>query len=224
MRHEVKAWSPLWLEFSGMPQFLAEKGRNPGTWSIFKKIVELDCALNPVPGIVQISLVDLAERCGLTPVLARKLAKVLQKLGILACFLPETDEEEAFFKIKTPLSTPRSPDEVRALHAELFASEGHYFRYAHSEDEEEKDDSDDVLLKEVVDLYLNTIGMKMNTFVLDELRLIRQRFPIEMIRQTFRRAAKNEIHSLAWIMRELIRQKRKLDEKKGEETDCLPEV
>ncbi|MGB9692653.1 MAG: hypothetical protein ACPL7D_10865 [Candidatus Sumerlaeaceae bacterium] len=224
MRYEQKVWAPLWLELSGLPFFLAEKARTPVAWSIFKKIVELDCALNPVPGIVQISLDDLAKRCGAKADIVRRTMKALQKLGILACFLPETDEEEAFFQVKTPLHTPLSPDEVRGHHPELFAAEGHYFRYAQATEGSEYDDSEDVLLKEVVDLYLNAIGLKLNAFVLDELRLIRQRFPIDLIRQTFRRAAKNDIHSLGWVMKELIRQKRKLDEEKGEDAESLPEM
>ena len=69
------------------------------------------------------------------------------------------------------------------------------------------------VLQEIVDLYFNAVGLKMNAFVLDELRLLRQQFPIEQVRKVFRRAQVNEIRSLHWILRELVRARKK-DEKK----------
>jgi DNA-binding Lrp family transcriptional regulator len=226
MRYEQKAWAPLWLEFSGLPQLLASKVRGGAGWPLFKKIVELDCAANPQPGVVEIAIVDLAERTGLSPEVIRRTVATLRKLDLVLCFLPDNDEEAALFRVKVPLATPRPPSEIRQLHPELFGPEGHYFRYVDSAeaDQEQQDDSEDLLLKEIVDLYLNIIGVKMNAFILDELRLIRQRFPIEMIRRTFRRAAANEIHSLGWVVRELIRQKRTLDEKKAESESDVPQV
>jgi hypothetical protein len=64
-------------------------------------------------------------------------------------------------------------------------------------------------LQRVVDLYLNTIGFKMNTFVLDELRLLCQRFEMEDVEKTFTRAAKNDIRRLGWVAKELYRVNRK---------------
>jgi DNA-binding Lrp family transcriptional regulator len=223
MRYEQKVWAPLWIELSGLPELLTEKVRPAGGWQLFKKIVELDCTTNPRPGTLEIPVTDLARRTGLKPTVIRKLVPKLRKLKLIASFLPDHDEEEALFQIKVPLPTPIPWDEVRRLHPEYFRREGHYFRYAMQESGEE-DDSDDVLLKEIVDMYFNTVGTKMNAFILDELRLIRQQFPIDLIRRTFFRARKNEIHSFPWIMRELMRQKRSTDDKKADGTDDMPEM
>ena len=56
--------SPEWLELSGLPELLNTKSRM-GTWSVFKKIVELDCAKNSIPGIVEISASELSEMVGI---------------------------------------------------------------------------------------------------------------------------------------------------------------
>ncbi|MCX7625236.1 MAG: hypothetical protein N2Z21_03375 [Candidatus Sumerlaeaceae bacterium] len=225
MRYEQKVWAPLWLELSGLPNLLNAKIRGGAGWLLFKKVVELDCALNPQPGVVEISIANLAERTGVAPELLRRAAASLRKIGVLTYFLPDNDEEEALFRIKVPLPTPRSPAEIRQLYPEMFATEGHFFRYVDADQLETNEaETEDLLLKEIVDLYLNIIGVKMNAFILDELRLIRQRFPIEMVRRTFRRAAANDIHSLAWVVRELIRQKRTLDEQKAENEPDLPKV
>lgn len=224
-RYEQKTWAPLWLEFSGLPELLNSKIRGGTGWLLFKKIVELDCSLNPQPGIVEISLVELSQRTGLSVESVRRGAAALRKLEVIASFLPDNDEEEALLRIKVPLSTPRPPAELKQLYPHLFGSEGHYFRYVDPQEAGINEfEEDDPLLKEIVDLYFNVIGVKMNAFILDELRLIRQRFPMEMVRRTFRRAATNEIHSLAWVVRELIRQKRTFDEQKAENESDLPKV
>lgn len=224
-RYEQKAWAPLWLEFSGLPELLNRKIRGGIGWLLFRKIVELDCALNPRPGIVEISLAELSQRTGLSLESVRRGAKALQKLEVITSFLPDNDEEEALFRIKVPLATPHPPAELKQLYPHVFGTEGHYFRYVDTDEAEiNESEGDDPLLKEIVDLYLNVIGVKMNAFILDELRLIRQRFPMEMVRRTFRRAATNDVHSLAWVVRELIRQKRTLDEQKAENEPDLPQV
>lgn len=219
MRIEQKAWSPLWLEFSGLPQLLNQKIRGGAGWPLFKKIVELDCAVNHSPGLVEVSLAELALRCGLSTAAVRRGLLAMRKLKIVSSFLPDHDEECALLRVCVPLSTPRTTDEIRAEHPELFGDRKHYFRYAVSSDsaQEQTDEEDDPILQEIVDLYLNTVGLKMNAFILDELRLVRTRFPIELIRRTFRRARQNDIHSLSWIVREMIRKKRGQDEIEGED-------
>lgn len=225
MHYEHKVWAPLWLELSGLPEWLNEKARGGAAWAVFKKLVELDCALNPRPGLVEISINELAQRTGVDPKTVRRLLTSFRKLEVVACFLPDNDEEEALVQIRVPLPTPLNPDRVRALHPELFERPTHYFRYAQSETEsEEENTTSDPLLEEIVDLYFHTIGLKMNAFILDELRLIRHQFPIELVRRTFQRAAKNDIHSLHWVVRELIRQKRAKDEKEDSGTQDLSEM
>lgn len=211
MKNELTVWSPLWLEYSGLPQLLAEKVKGSAGWPAFKKIVELDCASNSEPGTVEISLEDLAAKLGLAAGAVRKSILSMRKLKLLACFLPESDEEAALLKLRTPLLTPVSPSKLKKELPHLF-SETHYFRYYDDyRADEDADESADPVLQEIVDLYFNAVGLKMNAFVLDELRLLRHRFPIEQVRRTFRRAQQNEIRSLHWILRELVRQKTKYD-------------
>jgi len=73
-------------------------------------------------------------------------------------------------------------------------------------------DGKDTALQEVVDMYFNTVGMKMNAFVLDELRLLRERFELDQIRYAFRRARQNEIRSLNWVVQQLVKQSKKAEE------------
>ncbi len=211
---EVRVWSPLWLECSGLPQLLSQTVKGGAGWPLFKKIVELDCERNSMPGTVEISLEELERRCGVGPALARRTAEKLRKLKLIACFLPDNDEEAALFRVVTPLITPKSPEVIRAQDAHLFEHGSEYFRYfddcAKVTDNELQTDSPD--LKEVVDLYFDVIGLKMNVFILDELRMLPQRFTMAEIRSVFRRAQKNEIRSLHWVMQELVRRRKKAGE------------
>jgi hypothetical protein len=211
---EARTWSPLWLEYSGLPQFLTEKTRGGPAWLFFKKIVELDCERNSAPGTIELSLQELELRTGISPEKARRAAPVLRKLKLLAFFLPDNDEEAALFRVVTPLPTPRTPAEIRTSLPHLFEQGGQYFRYvddcvAASEDELPASDPD---LKAVVDLYFDVVGLKMNVFILDELRMLPQKFSMHEIRGAFARARKNEIHSLRWVIQELVRRHKKTED------------
>mgnify|MGYP001027618674 CR=1 FL=1 len=210
MKFEQKHWFPLWLEFSGLPRLLSEKVRGGAGWPVFKKIVELDCATNAEPDVVEISLEELAPRCGVTPEAARKAILAMRKLKLVACFLPDSDEEPALLKVRTPLATPVPLEEIRARHPTLFLESPQRFRYADDENPAaEEDAAADPVFQEIVDLYFNTVSLRMNAFILDELRLLRHRYPTDRVRKTFRRAQQNEIRSLHWIVRELVRMEKK---------------
>ena len=58
------------------------------------------------------SIAELAERSGVAAGAARKALLSLRKLKLVACFLPETDEEVALLKIRVPLPVPMSRDEM----------------------------------------------------------------------------------------------------------------
>ncbi len=212
MPYEQRATAPLWLEFSGLPGLLAGKVRGAG-WIVFRKIVELDCAVNTQPDTVETTLVELAERTGVAPPAVRKAIGALRKMKLVACFLPESDEETALLRVRVPLATPRPPDEIKAAWPRLFQEPPQHFRYAEEwEPSALESRESDPALQEIVDLYFNAVGLKMNAFVLDELALIRHRFPMDQVRRTFRRAQQNEIRSLHWVVKELVRAKRKYEE------------
>lgn len=223
---EDRTWAPLWLELSGLPQLLSQKIKGGSGWPVFKKIVELDCDRNTAPGTVEISLEELSERCGVSPDGIRKAALALRKLKLLACFLPDNDEEAALFRVVTPLHTPRTVEEIREANPRFFESGAGYCRYvddctAISNSELPADLSE---LREVVDLYFDVVGLKMNAFILDELRMLPQRFTMDEIRRVFRTARKNEIRSLHWVMQELVRRRSKSEEVKSPVESFKPET
>ena len=217
MKYEEKVWSPLWLEYSGLPQLVGEKIRGGFGWVVFRKIVELDCAVNPEPDTVEITLSELAMRCGVPETAIQRIVVGLRKLKLIKCFLPEDEEEVALLKVTVPLPTPKGRDELKATWPRLFQETPQRFRYLDDwETVVEESSAEDLVLQEIVDLYFNTVGLKMNAFILDELRLVRTRFRVERIRRVFRRAQQNDIHSLHWIVKELIREKRKLESEASE--------
>lgn len=216
MYNEQKSWAPLWLEYSGLPQVLAGETKSPVAWLFLRKIIEIDCASNPEPAVVEVSLAELSNRTGLAVPAIIKAAKSLRKLKLLKCFIPEDEEEAGLFELQVPLPCPIGRGELRAKWPQFFGHANARLRYLdppESPGTVYDDAAPDPGLQEIVDLYFNTVGMKMNSFILDELRLVRHRFPLDDVRKVFRRAGQNEIRSLSWIVRELIRQKkRKHDE------------
>ena len=201
---EINATFPLWLEYSGLPEFINTKIRG-GAWSVFKKIVEEDCAKNLKPGIVEISVEQLSLRTGLQQEVIERIAEKLRQKKIMVTFLPDNPFETALFQVRTPINTPVEPKEIRSKHRDVFPSGRDFFRYYDAP--LEISDRDETL-KEIVDLYFNCLGLKMNTFILDELNLIRHRFPLTKIRQIFDRAKRHNIPSLKWVIKELFREKK----------------
>ncbi len=197
---EPLAISPLWIDHSGLPAWLNAEVR-AGAWVVFKKIVELDCAANAIPDIVEVKPVELAEWTGLSAdVVMKILAKLRQKRLIGAC-LSASPEESALLQIEIPLKTPVSAAEVCRQDGALFHP-GMRLRYAYPIEEPP---GDEVRLQQVVDLYFNNISMRINSFVLDELRLVARRFSLDSIRTVFGRAGLNDVHDLKWAVRELIK-------------------
>lgn len=195
---------PLWLELSGIPRLLNTKIRS-GAWSIFKTIVEVDSTHNRSPDVVEMSVAELSERTGIEEKTVTRILKKLKKERLVTCFLPDSPEEKALIRISTPLQTPVSPEEIRRSHPGLFPPGNDFFRYV-DETVPEEAEAQDQTLQEIVDLYFNTIGLKMNTFILDELKLIRYRFPLDKIKRSFHRARRNEIASLTWVIKDLLRE------------------
>lgn len=207
---EPLAMSPLWVQHSGLPAWLND-AINRSAWLVFKMVMELDCARNARPGTVEVPPADLADLCGLEAKSVMRTLEGLRKKKKIALFLPEHAEESALVEIKTPLETPRSVEEVRESFPFNRVDAKVLFRYSGSPAGEatgasagQKKD-----FQRVLDLYFNIIGFKMNSFIMDELRLICQRFQPREVEKTFSRAEKNGIRSLAWVVRELYRTHRR---------------
>ena len=192
--------SPLWLEYSGLPEWLNAEVRQ-GAWVVFKKIVELDCQMNAIPDIVEIAPVALAGRIGLGADVVMKILVKLRQKKIVASCLGSSADDPALLQIEIPLKTPIAAAEICRTVSPFFHP-GMRLRYAYPIDEPP---GDEIKLQQVVDLYFNNISMRMNSFVLDELRLVARRFPLESVRTVFGRAGLNDVHDLGWAVRELIK-------------------
>ncbi len=186
---------------SGLPVWMNSKVRN-GAWPVFKKIVELDCRRHHRPDAVEITLGELSERCGVE---WEKLAKVLNALlkkKYLACFIPDNPDEVGLFQIRIPVATPKSAAEVAQTSADPYLRDVSGFRYL-TEPEQNPDEVEKI--QKVVDLYLNTLSQKVNSFIVDQIEVLARRFPLEEIEKTIARAARHEIRSIGWVAKELIR-------------------
>ncbi|MBI3737324.1 hypothetical protein HY256_12530 [Candidatus Sumerlaeota bacterium] len=202
--------SAEWLEWSGLP---AELNRKPGTWATFKKIVELDCKLNRQPDAVQVSLGELAARLGMDWEKVATILGSLRKKKYLACFIPDNPDEPGLFQVRVPIATPKSPDEVARTSNDPHMRDAAGFRYSARTAEAPLDESK---VQKIVDLYLNSLSQKMNSFIVDEIEILARRFPLDEIEKAIQRAARHEIRSIGWVAKELIRdQSRKKKPKKS---------
>ncbi|MFW6303283.1 MAG: hypothetical protein ACOC2L_01560 [Candidatus Sumerlaeota bacterium] len=214
---EPMASSPLWLAHSGLPDWLNAK-INRSAWLVFKTVVELDCARNARPATIEITVTELARLTGLPAKNVASTLEGLRKKKCIALFLPDHPDEMTLIEVKVPLPTPRSSAEVRKEFPFDSLDDSVRLRYAsalESDDESatRRGSAGQKDLQRLIDLYFNTVGFKMNTFILDELRLITQRFSREEVEKTFARAAKKDIRSLSWIAKELHRISRRHDRK-----------
>lgn len=216
VRNEGWIAFPLWIERSGLPAHMNAACKSPHAWAVFRKIVELDIARNPdAPGTVEIGIAALGDLVGLDAAKTRQALVKLRKSGALRSFLPDNDEEEALFQPIAPMPTPISWEALRAGDRDLARAGDEAFRYARAaadappsdaEPQDAEPQDDDPKLREVANLYLDNVSMKLNAFVLDELRLIAARFDMALVRKVFLRAKAKEIGTLGWILKEIRRE------------------
>jgi len=197
---EQRVWSPAWLEFAGVPEWLNTRVRQ-GAWPVFKKLAELDCEVNFRPASFEVSLAELARRLGMKTEAVEKILVALRKKRLITCFLPEHPEENMLCRIATPLPLPESRDKVLGrLPRSMQRAELRYL------DRTELSNESEELLRELVDAYMNHVSHKMNALILDEIRLLAVRFRHDRIRRIFSRAHALGIDSLGWVTRELVRE------------------
>ena len=197
---EQRTWSPAWLELSGLPEWLNARARQ-GAWTVFKKLVEIDCEVNYHPGPFEVTVTELARRTGLKVEAVERILKALHKKRVISSFVPEHPDENLLCRIAVPLPLPDSRDTV--LERLPRAMQRDALRYL---DRERVSEESEALLREVVDGYLDNVSQKMNAMILDELRLLAARFRRDQLRRVFARARHVGIDSLAWVTRELVRE------------------
>jgi hypothetical protein len=207
---EPVAESPLWLEVAGYPEYLNGKIR-AGAWSVFKKLVELDCEDNARPDVFTASIGLIAERTGLDGKIVTRVVKALRKEQMLRFFLPEHDDEPAMFQFITPFQPPAPVETIRERLAAMAVSKAERLRYI--DELPWRGPAADSDVKEVVDAYLDTFGLRLNSFTLDELALLAGRFALEEIRAAFERAIQMQRPSLRWAIQDLVQRKKKAQSK-----------
>lgn len=190
-----------WLEWSGLPLELNKV--RAGGWAVFQKIAELDCRAHRLPDAVEITLKELGERTGHDAETTAKIIEALRKKKYLRCFLPEAPEEPALLEVRLPLKTPRKPEEVARMSLDPHLRDVSRYRYA---SEHPEPDADMTKIQDVVDLYLNHVSQKMNTFILEQIEIVARRFAIDEIRRIMERAPRHEMRSIGWVLKELIRE------------------
>ncbi len=213
MAEEKAVHFPLWLEYSGLPAVLNKEVHKAG-WSVFKKLVELDCQHNFTPDVFEASVAEISRAVGLEPEVVERILVKLRRKKYIVCYLPESHTEAGLFKINSPLPTPLSPKKVKLKYPDIFPPGRDFFRYADKHVIETE--GDDPRLQELIDIYLNTIGLKINVFVIEELRLLKERFDFNKIKTIFAQARERRIKSLRWIIRRLLAESEKANVSKKE--------
>jgi hypothetical protein len=204
---ELWSKSPRWLEYSGLPEYLRELIGTCG-WTLFKKIIELDCFQNYNPDTVKVTIKELCRVSGVPTEEAHELLEKLVELEYIKAFLPDSDEEEAWINIVIPINTPRKPDEIRKEHGGLLGLDDKTAELRYTV-KVEKEDSPDEIFNEVQHLYFTTCGSRMNQFVLEDLQEMAREFSIEEIRAEFGRAKKRKNKALKGIIRKLYERRMK---------------
>ncbi|MBN1518293.1 hypothetical protein JXA32_17155 [Candidatus Sumerlaeota bacterium] len=206
--------APEWLEFSGLPQKLNEK-LGLGAWPLFERLVRLDCERNAMPGMVELPLSQLAMRVGQSAEDVVKSLEGFRKLKVGQCFIPEHPDEELLFKVAVPLKTPLKRPAIKQRMREAGLAGPWEFRYLEAEDSAAAEEQ----LQRVVDLYFDNIQLKVNTFILDELRLLSTRFAVGEIERVFELARRTELRSLKWVAKELYRREKKRQSEQAQTKD-----
>jgi len=205
---EPVAESPLWLEVAGYPAYLNEKIRS-GAWTVFKKLIELDCAANARPDVFSASVAFIADRVGLDAKVVERVIRGLRKEQLLRFYLPDDPDEEAMFQFITPFRPPTPPETARERVAALTVQKPERLRYI--DEIPASDPAADSLVQQVVDAYLGAFGPRINSFVLDELALLAGRFPLDEIRDAFARAVQTKSPSLWRVVADLRSRRRRVE-------------
>jgi len=195
--------SPVWLDVSGLPDALHAVRKN--AWTVFKKVVELDCAAHPaMPGIVEASGTQIGQRCGFEGAAVVKCIDGFRKKKLVRAFIPDHHDEAMLIEIVCPLVTPIAGEELqRAMELALGVNAARAPRRYATAPGLTPDPQREDLLKAVVDRYLHRMSLTMNAFVMDELAILASRYNVSMIEAAMKSAAAAGEKSLGGVFRRL---------------------
>jgi hypothetical protein len=184
--------TPRWLDYSGLPQKLSEN-ISKQAWPLLKRLMELDSIANQEPDVFQEPLEKIIISTGLSLEEIRDTLLALKEQGYIECYLPDTEQELAFFKVVTPMQTPISPLEIPMEEGGFQGSiEPLRLRYYSPPQLDESISKS----KQILHLYFDLCGMKLNSLVFDDLKEMETQFPMEKIRDAFEKAKKYHARSL----------------------------
>lgn len=188
-----------WLELSGMPLLLNQA--RAGGWSVYKKLIELDCLQNEAPGEIQVAPEELARRCGYSVEQLEKIIEALRKKKALRAYWPDHPAEPGLFELIVPAPAPIAPEKLLRELPPLYRHPG-ALRYVEAQPATPLDSSK---VSVVVDLYLHHLSQKMNSFVLEQIEHAVRRFPLDSIRQVIERAERHNLRNFGWVLKELYK-------------------
>lgn len=206
MRNDaLYVYHPRWLEESGLPEELNQKA-GPLGWSVFKKLLEIDCERNVFPGWVAVTMAELSRWCGIDEETARiTVEKLIESERIRYRPLSETADSDEY-SIATPLETPLDDKEIRErLKARGWSVKPLRFRYGAPGEVEDA-------FQYTQNLYHEVFGARMNPNIASDLREIAENFELYRIREVFEAAKRERVKSLSWVLTQLYR---------GERTDFI---
>lgn len=194
----------LWIEYSGLPAELNKARAN--AWLVFKTLLEIE-ARRPAAGgepAFEVAPAELALRCGLDPEALVKLLDVLRKRKLIRLFLPESPDEPALVAIVAPLPVPLAQSEIAARIDDPRARNPALWRHAAPPPAA----LDESAVQRVADLYLDHLSQRVNAFVVEQIEMAVARFPLPAIERMIERAARHNVRTMGWVIKELIREER----------------
>ncbi len=198
IRWELFVYCPSWVEESGLPEEISRKG-GPETWTVFKKLLEIDCQRSLVPDWFSVDFVELSRWTGVPKDRIPAILRLLTKTGRI---VTQVIDDFSRVRISVPLETPKDTESIRRrLRRRGIAAEHLRLRYLDGSDPEER-------YGEVLALYQSVYGARMNVQIAEDLRIIAETFEWPAVEEAFRMASEHRNWTLTGIINHLYKELR----------------
>lgn len=181
---------PRWIQESSIPLILStEIGLE--AWTVFRKLVELDCEENLTPDWFSFRIDDIRRWTGISLELIVSVLSTLEYKKWIERINKELDVQSA--RIACPLPVEIDDDAVRQQLTGIKMKGGRFvLRYRDDLGMLEK-------VERVIYLYQMLFGARFSPRIVDDLEEIANLFPMELIYQLFQEAFQKNAKSLSWI-------------------------
>jgi len=195
-RWDLFVFSPSWVEESGLPEEISRKG-GPEAWTLFKKLLEIDSERSLVPDWFSAEFDELSRWTGIP---RKSLPAKLDLLNKMGKITTQVMEDFCRIRIAVPLEVPEDIETIRRrLRRRGIAAEHLRLRYLDGSDPEER-------YGEVLALYQNVYGARMNSQIAEDLRTIAETFEWPAVEETFRMAGEHKNWTLTGIINHLYKE------------------